>query len=257
MAEYYTRFCCRLPVGTAENALHALVLYEAMAGTAYMEDDGAVGFEVVADRTDPGTLVIHDGNGFGEPEGVATFALRCAEAFGLQGRWGFPWAHACSKARLDGFGGGALVLDLDAREVIARIDCGQWLAGQLAIDGACPPCPGAALAEAIAAVLLAIPDADRGRILREAGCKTGWHVLALLDEAGVREEVRELVQTCGESVAVPAADVGAAEIHEACRRAVDHTDLSEEIGAARFQAAAAAIRAAEARRARAMAPAPG
>lgn len=59
---------------------------------------------------------------------MARFVLRCAEAFDVQGSWGFSWGLTCTKPRTDGFGGGALVLDLGRRERIAWIDCADWLA---------------------------------------------------------------------------------------------------------------------------------
>ena len=64
---------------------------------------------------------------YGEPAHVVEFVLRCAEALNLKGRWGFTWAHTCSKPWLDGFGGGAELLDLTARKSIDSIDCSHWL----------------------------------------------------------------------------------------------------------------------------------
>lgn len=63
------------------------------------------------------------------------FVLRCAEAFDLTGRWGFAWALTCSKPRIDGFGGGAQLIDLGARKSIAWTDCEHWLACGLAGEG--------------------------------------------------------------------------------------------------------------------------
>ncbi len=47
----------------------------------------------------------------GEPEHAIQFVLRCAEALDLTGLWGFLWALTCSEPRLDGFGGGAQLID--------------------------------------------------------------------------------------------------------------------------------------------------
>ena len=58
----------------------------------------------------------------GDPQQVILFVQRCAEAFGLTGRWGFQWANACSRPRVNAFGGGAHVLDLETRETIAWTD---------------------------------------------------------------------------------------------------------------------------------------
>ena len=51
-----------------------------------------------------------------------------AEAFGLEGRWGFAYAETCSRPRLDGFGGGAIVLDLARPETVSWVHTGEWLA---------------------------------------------------------------------------------------------------------------------------------
>ncbi len=77
------------------------------------------------------SLWLHDDAGDGNPEHVIAFVLRCAEAFGLTGRWGFVWALTCSRPRLDGFGGGAHVLDLGRRETVAWMDCEHWRAAML------------------------------------------------------------------------------------------------------------------------------
>jgi hypothetical protein len=78
----------------------------------------------------PGALRIHS-DAYGEPEHVILFALACAEAFDLTGRWGFVWALTCSKPRLDGFGGGAQLLYLGVRRSLDCIDCEHWLAAAL------------------------------------------------------------------------------------------------------------------------------
>ena len=52
-------------------------------------------------------------------------------AFDLTGRWGFIWALTCSKPRLDGFGGGAQLIDLGERRSLAWLDCEHWLASNL------------------------------------------------------------------------------------------------------------------------------
>ena len=59
------------------------------------------------------------------------FVLACADALDLTGRWGFTWALTCSKPRLDGFGGGAQVIDLGQRRSLAWVDCDHWLASTI------------------------------------------------------------------------------------------------------------------------------
>ena len=126
MADYLTRFSCRLEVG-AQNIAPALEIYQEIASGLEADDGLAIGFEAEPSSTDPQALWLHDNDGYGEPEHVIAFALRCAQAFDLDGRWGFCWALTCSRARLDGFGGGAQVLDLGARKSLDWVDCSHWL----------------------------------------------------------------------------------------------------------------------------------
>jgi hypothetical protein len=127
MADYFTHFSCIFDVGSAENVARALDLFEIYA-TELDEAEGVEpGFDIEADPdTGDGALWLR-GDGCGEPEHVITFVLRCAEAFDLTGRWGFAWALSCSKPRLDGFGGGAQLIDLGERRSLAWIDCSYWL----------------------------------------------------------------------------------------------------------------------------------
>lgn len=129
MADYFTRFSCLLDVG-AINVEAALVLYAQMAQDLEADDGLAIGFVAQPSLGTPSALWLYD-EGHGEPEHVIAFALRCAEAFDLKGRWGFCWALTCSRPRLDAYGGGAQALDLGARKSLAWTDCSQWLAFQL------------------------------------------------------------------------------------------------------------------------------
>jgi hypothetical protein len=79
-------------------------------------------------------------------------------------------------------------------------------------------------------------------------CPARSHVLLWLNESTVRSEIAQVIET-DEAVTTLTADaVTDADIHAACRAVVEHTDLSEEQGAAVFRAALAAIREAERRR---------
>ncbi len=64
----------------------------------------------------------------GDPLQVIIFVQRCAEAFGLTGRWGFQWANTCSQPRINAFSGGAHVLDLSTGRPVAWIGTNHWLA---------------------------------------------------------------------------------------------------------------------------------
>ncbi len=127
MADYFTHFSCILDLGSAVNVVRALTIFEDYA-TALEADEGVEpGFDLEADPdSGPSALWIHS-DGFGEPEHVIAFVFRCAQAFDLHGRWGFTWALTCSKPRLDGFGGGAQLLDLGERRSLAWLDCSHWL----------------------------------------------------------------------------------------------------------------------------------
>lgn len=53
-----------------------------------------------------------EGPGTADQQLAMTFVTRCAEAFGLTGRWGFQWTNIASEPVIDCFSGGAHVLDL-------------------------------------------------------------------------------------------------------------------------------------------------
>ena len=72
------------------------------------------------------------------------------------------------------------------------------------------------------------------------------HVLLRLDESSVRAEIAEVIAT--DETGLTADAVTDADIHAACCAVVEHTDLSEERGAAVFRATLAAIREAKRRR---------
>ena len=129
MADYFTHFSCLLEVG-ADHVEPALALYAQMAQDLEAEGALPIGFIARFSPGSPSALWLHDED-HGEPEHVIAFVLRCPEAFDLEGRWGFCWALTCSRPRLDGFGGGARVLDLGARRSLAWTDCSQWLTDAL------------------------------------------------------------------------------------------------------------------------------
>ena len=68
---------------------------------------------------DPGTA---------DPQLLITFVTRCAETFGLTGTWGFQCAGVASEPVVDGFSGGAHLLDLSTGRTIEWISTGRWLA---------------------------------------------------------------------------------------------------------------------------------
>lgn len=136
MANYYTHFSCMLDVGTQANAQRALEIYE----HAVLGDDPdhplSYGFSVSTNEIDGGTKLWIRDEESGDPECVIAFVLLCAEAFGLQGLWGFEYANTCSSPRVDAFGGGAHVVDLGARKTLDYVSTHEWLT--IVLDGGDP-----------------------------------------------------------------------------------------------------------------------
>ncbi len=135
MAEYFTYFSCMLDVKTPANVVRALDIYGDLSDEIE-RDDGIIGFLASAE-TDGGSTLIwmrNDEDGYGDPEHVIDFVLRCAKALGLTGRWGLAYADTCSKPHLDAFGGGAHAIDLEKAETIGWVSTGEWLAERLAPD---------------------------------------------------------------------------------------------------------------------------
>lgn len=127
MADYFTHVSVLFPVGSAANVKPALALYKQMYDEL-IEQDGWIGFDAEADDdpSDKTNLWLHSDED-ADIESIIAFALRCAEAFNLKGLWGFRWCLTCSKPRLDGYGGGAQLLDLGARRSVSWVDCEHWL----------------------------------------------------------------------------------------------------------------------------------
>ena len=126
MANYYTLLSTLFPVGSAENVAPALELYRRFRDELE-EADEWIGFAAQADDP-PGSadLWLHSDED-ADIEHVIAFALRAAEALDLKGLWGFRWALSCSKPRLDGYGGGAQLLDLGGRRSLGWVDTAEWL----------------------------------------------------------------------------------------------------------------------------------
>ena len=131
MADFFTHFSCVLDVGTPDNAARALDLYQVFMEEAAREDVPPDGFLLSIQPEHGGTALWIRDEVTGDPQQVILFVQRCAEAFGLTGRWGFQWANY-----FNAFGGGAHVLDLETRETIAWTDTNGWLARTLAASPA-------------------------------------------------------------------------------------------------------------------------
>lgn len=127
MADHFTHFSCLLDVGTLENAGRALDLYSRMMEENAAEDLPSDAFLLSIQAEHGGTQLWIRDDVTGDPQAVVDFVLRCAEEFGLTGRWGFQWANTCSRPRVNAFGGGAQVLDLGRRKIVAWIATSGWL----------------------------------------------------------------------------------------------------------------------------------
>ena len=128
MADYFTHFSCLIDVGSPEKAARALALFQSLRAADQDADDLEVsGFTIARqDAPEGSTLWIHDDE-HGDVEAVIRFVLRLAEDFDLTGLWGFQYGLTCSRPRLDGFGGGAHVIDLGARKSISWTSTQEWL----------------------------------------------------------------------------------------------------------------------------------
>ncbi|MCA0850718.1 hypothetical protein [Salipiger thiooxidans] len=136
MADYFTHFSCLLDVGTPENAIRALDLYNALADETAADDALSDGFLISIQPEHGGTQLWIRDDGNGDPDHTIKFVMRCAKEFALTGLWGMQYANTCSKPRLDGFGGGAHVLDLATGETVDWINSDGWLS--IVLDGGDP-----------------------------------------------------------------------------------------------------------------------
>jgi hypothetical protein len=135
MADYFTHFSCLLDVGTPENAARALDLYNTLSREGASDEPPSEGFLLsIEPQYGSSELWMRD-DVTGDPERLIRFVQRCAAEFGLTGKWGFQYANTCSKPRLDGFGGGAHVLDLTTGETVDWIYTDGWLAQTVSGEG--------------------------------------------------------------------------------------------------------------------------
>lgn len=135
MADYFTHFSCLLDVGTPENAARALDLYNRLSEEGASEEPPSEGFLLSIQPEHGGSQLWMRDDVTGDPERLIHFVKHCATEFGLKGRWGFQYANTCSKPRLDGFGGGAHVLDLATGETVDWIYTDGWLDQTISGEG--------------------------------------------------------------------------------------------------------------------------
>lgn len=135
MADYFTHFSCLLDVGTPENAARGLDLYNRLSEDGASEEPPSEGFLLSIQPEHGGSQLWMRDDVTGDPERLIHFVKHCAAEFGLKGRWGFQYANTCSKPRLDGFGGGAHVLDLTTGETVDWIYTDGWLDQTISGEG--------------------------------------------------------------------------------------------------------------------------
>jgi hypothetical protein len=136
MADNFTHFSCVLDVGTPENAARVLELYPAFLEKAARGGAFAGGFLVSLHPDGDGTKIWMRDDVTGDPLQVIVFVERCAEVFGLKGRWGFQWAlcryrHKAHYAVIQIMPSdeGAARRDLDMR--ISRVRHNQWCSSNM------------------------------------------------------------------------------------------------------------------------------
>ena len=131
MTDFLTRFSCLLDVGTAANATRAFDIYTTLMAENSREDPPAEPFLLtLSPEFGSPRLWLRD-PGSADQQLVITFVTRCAAAFGLTGHWGFQWANIASAPVIDGFSGGAHLLDLSTGRTLEWISTGRWLADRL------------------------------------------------------------------------------------------------------------------------------
>ena len=135
MEDYFTQFSCLFDVAAPENVSRALEIFEADCADGAAEAQFSNGFFVSVPSDDAGSQLCIRDEGAGDPESVIRFVKICASEFGLSGCWGFQYSNTCSKPSLDGFGGGAHVLDLATGQPIAWFDTENWIAQTIADAG--------------------------------------------------------------------------------------------------------------------------
>ncbi len=128
MADCFTHFSCLIDVGSPDKAARALALFQSLRAADQDADEPEVtGFDLVRHDAPEGSMLwVHDDD-YGEVDAVIRFVLRLAEEIDLTGLWGFQYGLTCSRPRLDGFGGGAHVIDLGARKSIGWTSTLEWL----------------------------------------------------------------------------------------------------------------------------------
>ncbi|MET3794342.1 hypothetical protein [Aquamicrobium terrae] len=136
MTQHRIHFSELLDVGRPDNVGRAFAIYKALMAENAGEDPPAETFQLsVSPEYGATRLWLYDAGG-GDPQLVITFVTRCARALGLTGAWSMQWAGVASRPVVDGFSGGAHILDLASGQTIAWMSTGRWLADLSPAGGA-------------------------------------------------------------------------------------------------------------------------
>jgi hypothetical protein len=128
MPDFLTRFSCLLDVGSVANVARAFDIYTELMAENGREDPPAEPFLLSLTPEHGATRLWLRDPGTADPQLLISFVARCAETFGLTGTWGFQWAGVAPDPVVDGFSGGAHLLDLGTGRTIEWISTGRWLA---------------------------------------------------------------------------------------------------------------------------------
>lgn len=142
MANYYTHFSFVVPF-EVQSEMASKLLVQRLVGELgvliqdaidqdgndlFAMNDIPYGLSVEAEGTD---VWIHDDAGEGCIEPAVTAVRWLLDKPGAPGAVGFEWANTCSKPRVDGFGGGAVLVTRDDSHWMTT---GEWLAKALQND---------------------------------------------------------------------------------------------------------------------------
>ncbi|ODT43326.1 MAG: hypothetical protein ABS59_23885 [Methylobacterium sp. SCN 67-24] len=128
MTDYLTRFSCLPDVGSTANVARAFDIYTALMAENGREDPPAEPFPLALTPEHGATRLWLRDRGSADPQLLITFVTRCAETFALTGTWGFQWAGIASNPVVNGFSGGAHLLDLATGRTLAWASTSRWLA---------------------------------------------------------------------------------------------------------------------------------
>lgn len=136
MSNFYTEFSCQLDLGTPQKAHAALAFFDHLREHDNITTPIVYSFEMsLLENKGTSTLWIRDVGGYGDADEVVDFVLRLASETALAGLWGFEYSYTCSTPELGGFGGGAVVIDLNAATIVSKTTTDEVL--KAALRGGC------------------------------------------------------------------------------------------------------------------------